>query len=459
MAFNSDEVNLLVYRYLEESGFRHSAFTFGYESSVLNAGLDSMSIPRGALMSLLQKGVLFAEAEVFSLLTDGELDSRFEKAIGCMTILECAMCDSAKTKALSRRLMVATTSSATSSTNTQQQQRLHGPLIDQQNSIQQQRRTPSRLTPQTQIATTSSSDQQHQSIITPTTSSTNSPANSLLQNHVLSINPTSRSNEFNSSLSNKQQITANQQIGRDRSDFSINSSNGGRNIQQNQQQNPSSPSPHSLQYPPRASSSSSATSSFPSFRGGGTSSYQQQIQSNDRLCQVVEQVAACNPTLTSTSSTSVTVSNHLHPGTAATSLMNAYHPFYQQQHTFKQHAVTTLAATTAATSSFLPTTGIQMSNGAMNGPTASVSFPTSLSSNLSSTTPHHQQHNLHPHQTTPHNLLGATTLNQQQTAEMTRLMLNGGNNAAAAAAAAYNMASSGGSSISHSLKRSAGGNG
>ena len=48
-----------------------------------------MSIPRGALMSLLQKGVLFAEAEVFSLLTDGEIDARFEKAIGCMTILEC----------------------------------------------------------------------------------------------------------------------------------------------------------------------------------------------------------------------------------------------------------------------------------------------------------------------------------------------------------------------------------
>jgi len=55
----------------------------------LNAGLDSMSIPRGALMSLLQKGVLFAEAEVFSLLNDGEIDARFEKAIGCMTILEC----------------------------------------------------------------------------------------------------------------------------------------------------------------------------------------------------------------------------------------------------------------------------------------------------------------------------------------------------------------------------------
>ncbi|KAF7638710.1 LisH domain-containing protein [Meloidogyne graminicola] len=462
MAFNSDEVNLLVYRYLEESGFRHSAFTFGYESSVLNAGLDSMSIPRGALMSLLQKGVLFAEAEVFSLLTDGELDSRFEKAIGCMTILECdiptcyTMCDSAKTKALSRRIMVATTSSATSNI---QQQKQQGQINDQQTS-QQQRRTPSRLTPLTQVATTSASDQQHQSIITPTTSSTVSSANSFIQNHakgyklskITNSNQTSRSNEFN--LSNKQQITSNQQINRDRNDFSINSCVVGRNFQQQHQNanNPSSPSPHSLNYPPRASSSSSV--SLQTFRGGGVaSSHQQQLQNNDRLCQAVEQVASSNQ---STSSTVVTVANHLHPGTAATSLMNVHHPFYQQQHAFKQHTATTLTAT----SSFLPTTGIQISNGAINGPSSSVSFPTSLSSSNLLSTQQHQHHHLHPHQTTSHNVLGTSNLSQQQTAEMTRLMLNGGNNAAAVAAAAFNMvATSGGSSISHSLKRNAGGNG
>jgi hypothetical protein len=73
-------------------------------------------------MSLLQKGVVFAEAEVFSLLNDGEMDATFEKAIGCMTILECGrkifldnnsliachfiivMCDSTKTKALQRKM-------------------------------------------------------------------------------------------------------------------------------------------------------------------------------------------------------------------------------------------------------------------------------------------------------------------------------------------------------------------
>lgn len=115
MSFNSDEVNFLVYRYLEESGesfflfnlffklniicltypnnvflgFHHSAYVFGYESSVLNAGLDTTLVPRGALMALLQKGILFSEAEVFSLLAEGEVETKFEKAIGSMTLIEC----------------------------------------------------------------------------------------------------------------------------------------------------------------------------------------------------------------------------------------------------------------------------------------------------------------------------------------------------------------------------------
>ncbi|KAI1730557.1 WD domain, g-beta repeat domain-containing protein [Ditylenchus destructor] len=104
MSFNSDEVNFLVYRYLEESGFHHSAYVFGYESSVLNAGLDTTLVPRGALMALLQKGILFSEAEVFSLLTEGEVDTKFEKAIGSMTLIECVMSDAAKTKSFEKKI-------------------------------------------------------------------------------------------------------------------------------------------------------------------------------------------------------------------------------------------------------------------------------------------------------------------------------------------------------------------
>lgn len=89
----ADDVNLLVYRYLQESGallsghcmpvvclhwssaapgaaaligqissagFRHSAFTFGYESHVKKNGED---MPPGALVSFVQKGLQYMELE------------------------------------------------------------------------------------------------------------------------------------------------------------------------------------------------------------------------------------------------------------------------------------------------------------------------------------------------------------------------------------------------------------
>lgn len=59
----SDEVNYLVYRYLQECGFVHAAFTFGYESRVFQSGIDGSLIPSGALLSFLQRGVSYAEIE------------------------------------------------------------------------------------------------------------------------------------------------------------------------------------------------------------------------------------------------------------------------------------------------------------------------------------------------------------------------------------------------------------
>lgn len=80
----------MVNQIVNSLGFRHTAYTFGFESNVLSAGIDGSSVPRGALVSLLQKAVLFAEAEVFSLITEADLDTRFEKAIGSMSVIECS---------------------------------------------------------------------------------------------------------------------------------------------------------------------------------------------------------------------------------------------------------------------------------------------------------------------------------------------------------------------------------
>ena len=60
----SDEINFLVYRYLQESGFAHSAFVFGMESRVTNSTIQSSLIPPAALVTMLIKGLCYIQAEL-----------------------------------------------------------------------------------------------------------------------------------------------------------------------------------------------------------------------------------------------------------------------------------------------------------------------------------------------------------------------------------------------------------
>ncbi|XP_010617062.1 F-box-like/WD repeat-containing protein TBL1X [Fukomys damarensis] len=64
MSITSDEVNFLVYRYLQESGFSHSAFTFGIESHISQSNINGTLVPPAALISILQKGLQYVEAEI-----------------------------------------------------------------------------------------------------------------------------------------------------------------------------------------------------------------------------------------------------------------------------------------------------------------------------------------------------------------------------------------------------------
>jgi len=59
----SEEVNYLVFRYLQESGYVHSAFAFGHESTIYRSNIDGSQIPPGALLSFLQRGLSYAEIE------------------------------------------------------------------------------------------------------------------------------------------------------------------------------------------------------------------------------------------------------------------------------------------------------------------------------------------------------------------------------------------------------------
>lgn len=84
MSFSSDEVNFLVYRYLQESGelkckqtppirftndkfltgFLHSAYMFGIESHISQSNINGALVPPAALLSIIQKGLQYTEAEI-----------------------------------------------------------------------------------------------------------------------------------------------------------------------------------------------------------------------------------------------------------------------------------------------------------------------------------------------------------------------------------------------------------
>jgi len=63
MSISSDEVNYLIYRYLQENGFSHSAFTFSYESLVAKSSVVHTDLPPGALVTFLQKGLEYVTIE------------------------------------------------------------------------------------------------------------------------------------------------------------------------------------------------------------------------------------------------------------------------------------------------------------------------------------------------------------------------------------------------------------
>jgi len=64
MSVSSDDINILIYRYLLESGFDHTAFTFASESGISSSSLTNpLDLATGALVLHLQKGLQFLQIE------------------------------------------------------------------------------------------------------------------------------------------------------------------------------------------------------------------------------------------------------------------------------------------------------------------------------------------------------------------------------------------------------------
>nr|CAH7749580.1 unnamed protein product [Callosobruchus chinensis] len=88
MSFSSDEVNFLVYRYLQESGFQHSAYTFGIESHISQSNINGALVPPAALLSILQKGLQYTEAEI----SIGE-DGTEQRTVESLSLIDAVMPD------------------------------------------------------------------------------------------------------------------------------------------------------------------------------------------------------------------------------------------------------------------------------------------------------------------------------------------------------------------------------
>ncbi|KAI8329810.1 WD40-repeat-containing domain protein [Chlamydoabsidia padenii] len=72
MTLTSEEVNAIVYRYLQDSGFRHSSFAFQHESQVDKSIYRDTVIPPGMLINIIHKGLQFMDIETH-MNQDGEL--------------------------------------------------------------------------------------------------------------------------------------------------------------------------------------------------------------------------------------------------------------------------------------------------------------------------------------------------------------------------------------------------
>uniref|UniRef100_A0AC35U343 LisH domain-containing protein n=1 Tax=Rhabditophanes sp. KR3021 TaxID=114890 RepID=A0AC35U343_9BILA len=66
----SDELNYLIYRYLQENGFVHTAYTLSCEAGIASSNIDGSKAPNGSLVTIVQKGVLYAQAEVQEFLAE-----------------------------------------------------------------------------------------------------------------------------------------------------------------------------------------------------------------------------------------------------------------------------------------------------------------------------------------------------------------------------------------------------
>ncbi|XP_055821413.1 WD40 repeat-containing protein HOS15-like [Solanum dulcamara] len=77
-SLTSDFLNYIIFRYLHESGFSHSTFTFGYEAGMDKSTMDGNLVPPGALVKFVQKGIQYLELETNWSNDETDMDEDFK---------------------------------------------------------------------------------------------------------------------------------------------------------------------------------------------------------------------------------------------------------------------------------------------------------------------------------------------------------------------------------------------
>ena len=63
MILKNSELDFLMFFYLIECGYTHAAFTFNFEANLNFIKNKSKNVPPGLLISLVQRGILYAQIE------------------------------------------------------------------------------------------------------------------------------------------------------------------------------------------------------------------------------------------------------------------------------------------------------------------------------------------------------------------------------------------------------------
>ncbi|TPX52511.1 hypothetical protein SeMB42_g01369 [Synchytrium endobioticum] len=104
LSITSDQVNYLVYRYLLESGFVHSTFTFYQEAAIPKLEIKGALVKPGTLIAFLQKGLQYTEVETH-INEDGS-EKRCSAPFSLVSPHKCALSPHDSHDAVRRRLLV-----------------------------------------------------------------------------------------------------------------------------------------------------------------------------------------------------------------------------------------------------------------------------------------------------------------------------------------------------------------